>query len=605
MDLTLEEIKEANYRLFHTTCWQSFFRKEEDFNDKEISLISRTIKPITEFEERLKIHCPGFMFATFMRNEINKVSKQYFKDHPPPKKQFNAKKITSNILKEFQDIIIVQSDKNLGPVALLIEDYDFLVNLHLNNRNNFEPIEKINYNSKNFDLIKIKFMSTKEFITHKPEILNETINFHKSILENLYPLQTKARKIVEKYLDSFVNEDSNSFQLPNFKVLPKLHKPFVRLPPTRPLTTAIKSFTTPTSVILDLHLQPLMLAYPSILKNTFSLTQYIKEWNNNLPTITSPIFLFTIDVVNLYPSIDLDKLYIILNNINPFYKDMAKFICSNNYVTYNDFIYRQKKGLATGTNCAVPLANLYLAETLDPLLFTDKIHTFRRYIDDTFGIWKGTKTEFIEFFTLLNIASPIPLTYTIGKEIVFLDLSITLNNDNTIDHKTYQKEHSRFQYISKKSYHPEHTTDGMIKGELIRLMRNSSKETFYLKSRSLFLERLVQMGFSRYAVLKIFLQNPWRDNIPPPPRNEIKPFYLTFIIRFSNVSALNKALKDTLKRIHKEFIDMDPDRFNNSFKRPPSYLLVYKVDKNLGKLTTSSALFPYHKRLINERRYSY
>lgn len=599
MDLTIHEIKAANYRLFHATCWQSFFRKEPDFNGKEMSLYSRIIKTITEFDEKLgSVACPGLKYAQSMRKQINKVSTQYFKDNPPPKNQFDVKNVISKIFKDFKDVIIVPSDKNLGPVALLIEDYNFLVNQHLDNLENFEPLLKRDYNSKHFDFIKIKFNSTKEFIKFKPEILEETTILHKRILKNLYPFKSKARNLVEKYFDSF---EEKSFKLPHFKVLPKLHKKYEKLPSTRPLTAATRAFTTPTSVILDMELQPKMLNYPAILKNTLSLTQYIKEWNNNLPTINSPILMFSIDVVNLYPSIDLDKLYSILNNINPLYKDMAKFICGNNYVTYNDHVYLQKKGLATGTNCAVPLANLFLAETLDPLLINEKIQTFRRYIDDIFGIWKGTEAEFIEFFNLLNEASPIPLTYTIGKEIVFLDLTITLNDDNIIDYKTYQKIQSRFQYITPKSFHPYHTFKGMIIGELKRLMRNSSKEAFYLSSRSLFLERLARMGFPRFSVIKIFQQYPWNDEIIPP-REKARPLLLTLIIRFTNLPALNKALKDTLRDIYKEFLDYDPDAFNNSFKKPPKYLLVFKVDKNLLKLTTSSGLYPHHKRLLNKLR---
>ena len=62
--------------------------------------------------------------------------------------------------------------------------------------------------------------------------------------------------------------------------------------------------------------------------------------------------------------------------------------------------YLQKKGCAMGTKCAPSYANIFIGWFEEKLIFpflTNLRDFYRRFIDDIFPIWKGTKTEFDDF----------------------------------------------------------------------------------------------------------------------------------------------------------------------------------------------------------------
>jgi hypothetical protein len=216
--------------------------------------------------------------------------------------------------------------------------------------------------------------------------------------------------------------------------------------------------------------------------------------------------LFTIDFVNLYGEIPLPDLYIQLQNANikSHIRLIAKFILENNYFRFASQTFKQLKGIAMGTNVAPDLANLYLYQKLDRL-FADRIPArrlkyYKRYIDDIFGIFEGTITE---FNTLINeikrIVNPLQVTYQIHAETIdFLDISIfkTKNEEGNyqLHTKVYQKPHNTYQYVPFLSNHPASTKSGFIKGELIRYRRICSRDIDYSIIRSALWERLRNRG---------------------------------------------------------------------------------------------------------------
>jgi hypothetical protein len=110
--------------------------------------------------------------------------------------------------------------------------------------------------------------------------------------------------------------------------------------------------------------------------------------------------------VSLYPSIPLveglQAAAIFLRTHLPLEADflisLLDFVLHNNYFFYGDTMYHQIRGTAMGTSVAVCFANIFVhsleerMRTLHPFLF-NLFRYYKRYIDDTFGIFTGTRAQ--------------------------------------------------------------------------------------------------------------------------------------------------------------------------------------------------------------------
>ena len=99
-------------------------------------------------------------------------------------------------------------------------------------------------------------------------------------------------------------------------------------------------------------------------------------------------------------------------------------------------------------------------------------------------------------------------------EINFLDLTLykgeRFKNTQILDIKCFSKPCETFQYLSRDSSHPNACFSGMVKGEAIRYIRNSSSETEYeKKNRYLYLKTInkrIQEIWSAQLPCRYFLQ---------------------------------------------------------------------------------------------------
>ena len=74
-----------------------------------------------------------------------------------------------------------------------------------------------------------------------------------------------------------------------------------------------------------------------------------------------------------------------------------------------------------------------------------------------------------------GIKSPIN-EVQFGKEVNFLDLTLYLENDNTIQYHGYTKPTDSKRYLNPKSFHPRSVFDSIPFSQLLRTVRNNSKE---------------------------------------------------------------------------------------------------------------------------------
>lgn len=492
-----------------------------------------------------------------IQNELVKYQTGY----PINKKPRKELQLLKSTKEKYPSIIFKASDKNLGLCAMNLTSYDAMVMEHLNNPETYS------------------FVSGDTLSNNRLQArLEKHMNYFIENNENWY---THERK----FLRDFVKHTKINF--PNFYCLPKLHKEGALK--GRPIAGAVSWISTPISRILNYRLEPHLIKYDSILKNSQQLVKELEILNENMPQ--EPLLLITGDIQSLYPNIDLTLLRKICIEEDFELEYLVDFVLDNSYVKYNNKVYKQKDGIPMGTNAAVHLANLYLAKLLDPYL-SSRPQTFfyRRYIDDVFILWKGTIEQWNRCKSNINKLHPKLKIFDwteSSKTATFLDIDVLLYN-NGFRTSVYQKELNKYFYLSPKSCHAAHTFSGFVSGELTRYARLSTHCFAYEQTKKLFYQRLLNRGYSRLYLNRIFRRHKWSIRENPKTRTErtLLPFVIPFTKR-RNFEVVEKLFKD----IRFAFEDYIPNS---------EVLLVYSKTQNTLELTSSSALTTEQMKVLAE-----
>jgi hypothetical protein len=112
-----------------------------------------------------------------------------------------------------------------------------------------------------------------------------------------------------------------------------------------------------------------------------------------------------------------------------------------------------------------------------------------------------------------NMHRKIRFTFSISADGgVFLDLNLSFGNrykaSGILDIDCYQKPDNIYSYVPWISMHPKTTKLGVIKGEMVRYIRNSSDEQQYVQRVLRFAERIHARGFPRRVVISTILRGP-------------------------------------------------------------------------------------------------
>ena len=78
--------------------------------------------------------------------------------------------------------------------------------------------------------------------------------------------------------------------------------------------------------------------------------------------------------------------------------------------------------------------------------------------------------------------------------VIFLDLTILVNNDRKIDTRTYQKAMNLYLYLPPKSAHPLGVIHGMICVMLIKYNKQNSRQKQYIEMTVLLFRKLATHG---------------------------------------------------------------------------------------------------------------
>ena len=377
------------------------------------------------------------------------------------------------------NVVVKQTDKNLG-IAII-------------------PISV--YHSKVMELLKDE-RTYKRIDDFNPETL---ANDYSAYLDE-YILK-KIRYSAQE-LAFLIYSCSSKFELPQFHIIPKIHKdPWIG----RPIVSSVKYLTRNLAVWINTFLEKIAKTIPTILKDSKQLVQLLDG-----KRVSPNTNFFSLDAIAMYTNIPLLKTFEAMRSSPEIYPEYIirgiEFCCQNNFFQYMDETYQQLDGIPMGINFAVAFANIsvfILVETSPQLLqFRNNIEFWGRYIDDCNGLWNGTRAEFERFFAVMNtIDNSIQWTIgEFGKRVVYLDLVAIIDDSNTIVFELYQKKLNKYLYLPFHSNHSLATKKGWIKGELIRLCRNNSKIDSFQKCVNLFFNRLRERSYPHDFIIAIYEQ---------------------------------------------------------------------------------------------------
>lgn len=462
-------------------------------------------------------------------------------------------------------IIVLNADKNLGPVVMEREKYiKFAYHDHLYDKNTYLQLTEDEANRRMNATAKDIFTFTEIFKDLDP---NDAIWINRTTTANL--------------------------SKPSFMyLLAKIHKQPLK---TRAIISYSGSLCHGLAKWLSVYLKKILKHLPYVATSSAEVVKQItsKNWNSNST-------LFTMDAVSMYTNIhlghalpeilgflektSLGKHIVKTEGISLSQLDYAlTLIMTSNIFQFGDTFWSQIAGTAMGTPPAPDYATLYFAiHEYHTIKLYPEISYYTRYIDDGFAIWTPNLTisasenslRLSHFRTatqsygatheFFSNSSYKPLQWTFESptnSVIFLDLRITLIG-NTINTTIYEKELNLYLYLPPHSCHPP----GMLKGLIFG---------FAHRAKSLCTNPLDRMPFMKKSYCRLLARG-YTPRIIKPIFQEAICKYLSPTSAVHTTVPLKKSLKSNLKPIylHLPFNPADPTpkelqtAFNDNIIKP-------------------------------------
>ena len=425
---------------------------------------------------------------------------------------------------------IVSSTENLLNKHLIYRNQYLRLNSHKENltRAETESLSRLKNNSS--IVIKPADKGSATVIMNKSSYMAEAYRqlnnskYYMRIKEPLLKLNiSKINEILNRMLsEKFISykqfeflqaKDSDRHRV--FYLLPKIHKPREKwpradMPEGRPIVSDCGSESYRVSQFIDSFLKPISIKHPAYLRDTYDFVSKIKD-----RIVPKGAILVTGDVSSLYTNMKIDRTLSVTRDAlhkhrvpgrpDKYIMQLLEVTLKNNDFCFNGEYFLQTCGTAMGKTYAPSLADLYLEEFDYKAMYGFRIKPlfYFRFLDDIFFVWTGTLAELTEYEIYLNsLIDGIKVTLTASEsEISFLDTTIyKMANDNVNDilqTKVFFKDTDTHQLLHKASFHPKHTTKGVLKSQLLRFKRISSSYANYSDSCSILFKALRQRGYSR------------------------------------------------------------------------------------------------------------
>lgn len=355
-------------------------------------------------------------------------------------------------------------------------------------------------------------------------------------------------------------------KLPVFYMLPKLHKcPVVG----RPIVASCAWVFAPLSQWISYHLNPVVQTMDTVLVSTAVLVTDLQRIH--LPPATDVHFV-SADVSDMYNNIPVSQAIVAVggllrrrlpSGLAEAIVDALELVLNNNYFTFSGVVYHQTSGIAMGTSCAPPLAQLFMAileQDLRASLRSGWPSYYKRYIDDAFIIFIGPLHELERFLhALQHLHQNLRWTFIVSKKAVaFLDLNIWIDQRKQLGYSVHSKALNAFQYIPRFSFHPPATARGWILTELYRIRRNSSTETARLHACRHFYRRLRARGHTAQFLTAVFESEASRLQQPDSDISAATQYMVIPFNRAASIWPYRQIIRDWHASISKDFFQAAP-----------------------------------------------
>ena len=402
-------------------------------------------------------------------------------------------------LRKNENIIILNSDKNLGPVIMDYSDYvTACLREHLLNESNYDRLTK----------------------------------------EEAQSLRSKAYKkmwkLIDKYnkKETFTDAESKYWQRKysiyktgnmresQFYGAPKMHKIVTKM---RPIVSTVGTPLEILAVFIDYKLQEVVKYCTGYLKDSWDLLRDLKK----LDRFPANARLITIDAEAMYSNIDTDFAIETLRRWFELHEnDVGKnfpvefilkgleLVMKNNIFNFGDTSFRQKIGTAMGTSPACMLATIFFSyceetricnrATYHGLLF------YRRLIDDALAIQLQTPGSHATLLNDFNTFGPEGrrlnwISSGPRESVNFLDLTLELVDGRLVS-RTYEKPLNLHLYIPRHSSHPASMLKSLVCGQLRRCWLQNSKQSDFKKYVKSFRRHLLARGYKADTLDELFTE---------------------------------------------------------------------------------------------------
>lgn len=260
--------------------------------------------------------------------------------------------------------------------------------------------------------------------------------------------------------------------------------------PWRAYVSGIGTATEGVAGLVEWELTEGVKAQPSFVEDSADFIRKLRGWR----PLEEDEFMFTVDVVNMYPSIPrvqgreamrknlerrLDKSIPTKDLL-----ELADLVLENNEIEFEGQKAIQIDGTAIGSKLGKNYSCTFMGEwekktqAKSAASIGKKPIQWVRFVDDGFGVWKGPEEDFLKFMQICNEEDPrIRITFKVCREeAVFLDVMVIRQQGGRLGTTLYTKPTDRQRYLHVRSDHPSHTKRGIAKGQLKRLKRICSKE---------------------------------------------------------------------------------------------------------------------------------
>ena len=300
---------------------------------------------------------------------------------------------------------------------------------------------------------------------------------------------------------------TKTHKFPDNVLMPKLDDIKVR-----PIISGCGGPADKVSWLIQIICTPLLQYVKAHLRNTEHLLRNLRNIDNGE---LKNKFLFSLDVVSLYPSVNndaaIDTLRLYLererNNIQLYQFSVADVILltqtifQNNCFSWKRKFYQQLRGLAMGNRLAPILAILYMDRIENQAIYSDlslSVSIYFRYIDDC--LTPASNPEEATFIqNKLNSQDPaihfeIELPDKDGF-LPFLNTKIKVNESGIVETGWYTKSANKGLMLNKKSNHPEHMKQACVSNTIQTYTAICSNDGLLEEAEQTFKRRAKRNGY--------------------------------------------------------------------------------------------------------------